>query len=207
MLRQIMLGALRAYTQRTNRLRSLYRRLCNPNGYEWAELWRRHGGLHAMGQGCCIQQNVGITDPCYVRLGDNVHLTGCTLFGHDGSVSMLRQAYNVPLDKVGKIDIRDNVFIGHQAIVMPGVTVGPYAIVAAGAVVTCDVPAGSVVAGVPARVIGQIEEYLRRLQAETAALPWADHPLMDSSYNGPSSADLDAIRVRHFFQQSSAATS
>lgn len=199
MLKRWLRSALSAYTLRTNRLRGLYRRMCQPDGYAWAELLRRHGGLYAMGAGCCIQQNVAITDPAYVRLGNNVHLTGCALFGHDGSVAMLRTAYRVNLDKVGKIDIRDNVFVGHQAILMPGITIGPNAIVAAGSVVTRDVPPDSIVAGVPAKVIGRVGDHVERLRGEMRALPWREHPMMDFLYNGPSCADLDAQRIRHFF--------
>jgi hypothetical protein len=54
-----------------------------------------------------------------------VRLSGCTLFGHDGSVNMLEPAFGLKLDRVGKIDIRDNVVIGHGAIVLPGATIGP----------------------------------------------------------------------------------
>jgi len=49
--------------------------------------------------------------------------------------------------------IRENAWIGAGATILPGVTVGQDAVVAAGAVVTTDVPDGTVVAGVPARVI------------------------------------------------------
>ncbi len=195
----ILRRALAAYAKSTGRLLGLYRRICKPAGSEWAEIVKRHFGLQAIGEGCVIQMNVAITDPAYVRLGSNVHLTGCTLFGHDGAVSMLKQAYGLTLDKVGKIDIRDNVFIGHQAIVMPGVTIGPDAIVAAGAVVTRDVPPGSVVGGVPARAIGTVPELLRRLQAETASLPWHDHPYLRADYNGASNVELDQRRIAHFF--------
>jgi len=190
---------LAAYALRTGRLLGVYRRICKPGGKAWGEIVKRHLGLHAMGDGCYIQMNVAITDPAYVRLGNNVHLTGCTLFGHDGAVSMLKQAYGLSLDKVGKIDIRDNVFVGHQAIVMPGVTIGPDAIVAAGAVVTRDVPPGSIVGGVPAKVIGTVPELIARLQAETASLPWHDHPFMQAGYAGPSDAALDRQRIEHFF--------
>lgn len=53
-----------------------------------------------------------------------------------------------------KVTINDYVFIGPRSIILPGVTVGKGAIVAAGAVVTKDVPAGKIVAGIPAKEIG-----------------------------------------------------
>ena len=53
--------------------------------------------------------------------------------------------------------IGDRVWIGTRAVVLKGSTVGDGAVVAAGAVVTGDVPAGAVVAGVPARVIGRAD--------------------------------------------------
>jgi acetyltransferase-like isoleucine patch superfamily enzyme len=57
---------------------------------------------------------------------------------------------------VQPITIGDNVWIGRNALVFPGVTVGENSIVAAGAVVTSDVPPGSVVAGNPARRIAKV---------------------------------------------------
>ncbi|TYB99260.1 acyltransferase [Micromonospora sp. WP24] len=53
--------------------------------------------------------------------------------------------------------IGDRVFIGANATVMMGVTIGDGAVIGAGAVVTADVPAGVVVAGVPARVVSTVE--------------------------------------------------
>lgn len=54
-----------------------------------------------------------------------------------------------------KVVIGNYVFIGPRAIIMPGVTIGKGAIVAGGAVVTKDVPAMQIVAGVPAKIIGE----------------------------------------------------
>jgi acetyltransferase-like isoleucine patch superfamily enzyme len=63
----------------------------------------------------------------------------------------------------GSITVGDNVFIGYGAIVLPGVKVGNNVVIAAGAVVTKDVPDGVVVAGVPARVVRTVEEYIKRV--------------------------------------------
>lgn len=177
----------------------LYRRICRPNGFQWARYLTQHGGLHHIGVDCCIQSNVVITDPSHVSLGNNVHLTGCTLFGHDGTVAMLKKMSGLSLDKVGKIEIFDHVFVGHQAIIMPGVRIGPNAIVAAGAVVTRDVPSNSVVGGVPARIIGTVENMLARLSRETQNLPWAAHPALAADFFGPASPDLQAQRMQLFF--------
>ncbi|TDE33719.1 DapH/DapD/GlmU-related protein, partial [Antarcticimicrobium sediminis] len=58
-----------------------------------------------------------------------------------------------PLVSKGPIFIEDNVWIGDKATILAGLTVGRGATVAANSVVTTDVPSGSVVAGVPAKVI------------------------------------------------------
>ena len=196
--------AIAAIALRHGRLLGLYRRWCHPDGVAWAQIVRRHGGLYAMGEHCCIQSNVVFTDPGHVRLGDNVHLTGCTIFGHDGAVAMLKRARGLRLDKVGGVDIGDNVFVGHQAIIMPGVVIGGDAIIAAGAVVTRDVAPGSIVGGVPARVIGAVDELVARLGATTAALPWRDHPHLEPDWLGAADAGLERQRQQYFFAAAAA---
>jgi acetyltransferase-like isoleucine patch superfamily enzyme len=177
-----------------------YKRFCNPGGDEWAAWLKRHGGFHAIGEHCSIQVNAIITDPAYTRLGNNVRLTGCTLFGHDGSVNMLNRAFGLRLDRVGKIDIRDNVFVGHGAIILPGVTIGPNAIVAAGSLVNRDVPPGSIVAGAPARVVGDIERLVARLEQDSARLPWIETLNRYRDSGDPAlRAEVEQARIRHFF--------
>lgn len=204
-LRTVLGNLCRRLALRQGRAVGLWRRLSPPTGVQWAEYLRRHGGLHAMGERCSVQTNVVITDPAYTRLGNNVSLSGCTLFGHDGVVNMLRTAYGGELDRVGPIDIRDNVFIGHQAIVMPGVTIGPDAVVAAGSVVTRDVPPGTVVGGIPARPIARTRELHAALVAQTRSLPWHGQLAHRGDPRAPASAALNAQRIRHFFGPSPAA--
>lgn len=151
----------------------LYCKLYRPRGDEYSDLLQRHIGLHSIGRNSHINYGTTITDPEYVRIGNNVVLSDCSIISHDGSAQVLAVAYGLALDAVGKIDIRDNVFIGWGAIIMPGVTIGPDAIVAAGAVVTKDVAPNTVVGGVPARPIGRTDELARNMAEKTRALPWA----------------------------------
>lgn len=65
-------------------------------------------------------------------------------------------------DVFGKVVVGDWVYIGTHALIMPGVTIGDRALVAAGSVVTKSVLPGMVVAGNPARPICTIEEYIAR---------------------------------------------
>lgn len=191
---------------RTGRLRGLYVRLCRPMGLEYAEFIRRHGGLHGMGEGCSILPGTVFADPALVRLGNNVHFSTCTLIGHDGSVAMLNRAYGAKLDSVGKIDVRDNVFIGYQAVVMPNVTIGPNAIVAAGAVVTKDVAEGDIVAGVPARPIGRVDDFVGKLRRKTESLPWADLiERREGAFDPALEPELVRQRKIYFFETAPAA--
>lgn len=66
---------------------------------------------------------------------------------------------------MGCIEVMDNVFIGANSIIIPNARIGFNTIIAAGSIVTKDIPSGSVVEGVPARVIGEFETvYNSRVQ-------------------------------------------
>jgi acetyltransferase-like isoleucine patch superfamily enzyme len=191
---------LRRIAFRHGRLVGLYRRFCRPDGTEWAEYHRARGTFQAMGEHCSIQPDANLTDPKFLKLGDNVRLSSCTIFGHDGSVNMLNRAFGVKLDRVGKVDLRDNVYIGYRAIVLPGVTIGPNAIVASGALVTRDVPPGSVVAGVPAKVVGTVEQTVERLKAQLSEWPWAHLiEVRGEEYDPAREAEIHRLRMEYFW--------
>lgn len=196
----ILKKIVRELAMRYGKFPSLYRKLCQPMGEEYAEYLRRHGNLHQIGQYCSILPTTVFTDPAYVRIGNNVHFSSCTLIGHDGSIAMLNRAYKVKLDSVGKIDIHDNVFIGFNAIILPNVTIGPNAIVAAGAVVTKDVVKGDIVAGVPAKPIGRLEDLVKKLQDKTQNLPWANLiNQREGAFDPEIESQLIQLRVSYFY--------
>ncbi len=184
------------------RFRWAYIKLCKPNSDEWASYLKKYGKLHALGENCRINVHANITDPAYVKIGNNVTLSNCNLIGHDGTVAMLNNAYDVKLDSVGKIVIHDNVFIGHGAIVLPNVTVGPNAVVAAGAVVNRDVLPGDIVAGVPAKPVGRVDDLVEKLKTRTAELPWA-HLIEQrkNAFDPVLEAELVKMRVKYFYPE------
>ena len=116
-----------------------------------------------IGDNCEIYRTVSFgSEPYLIEIGNFVRITsGVNLITHDGGVWVLRnikpELKNVDIMK--KIIIGNNVHIGINAIIMPGVTIGNNCIVACGSIVTKSVPDNSIVAGVPARVIETIEEY------------------------------------------------
>ena len=69
---------------------------------------------------------------------------------------------DIDVDSFGKIRIGNNVHIGTNAIIMPGVRIGNNCIIGCGAIVTKDVPDNSVAAGIPARVIETLDEYIKK---------------------------------------------
>jgi acetyltransferase-like isoleucine patch superfamily enzyme len=95
--------------------------------------------------GCTLNDIGGIDIGDDVMLGPNVSLLSS---GHPLEPRQRRRGITAAPITIGR-----NVWIGAGAIVLQGVTVGEDAVIAAGAVVADDVPAATVVAGVPARVI------------------------------------------------------
>jgi acetyltransferase-like isoleucine patch superfamily enzyme len=95
-----------------------------------------------------------------------VRLTvGVKITTHDGGLWVLRNNGKLKnADKFGKVKIGNNVHIGLNTIIMPGVTIGDNVIIGCGAVVTKDIPSNSVAVGVPAKVMESIDDYYRKVK-------------------------------------------
>ena len=92
-----------------------------------------------------------------VEIGSHVNLAqGITVTALNHNFGDTEKRIDEQGVSTNPVTIEDDVWIGANAVILPGVTIGNHSVVAAGAVVTKDVPPHSLVAGVPARVIKQI---------------------------------------------------
>lgn len=102
------------------------------------------------------------TEPYLVTIGNHVSATQVRFETHDGGVWVFRNS-NPELDIIKPITIGNNVFIGFGSVILPGVTIGDNVVIAAYAVVSRDIPPNSVAAGIPAKVIKSIDEYIDKV--------------------------------------------
>jgi acetyltransferase-like isoleucine patch superfamily enzyme len=106
-----------------------------------------------------ISANV-IIDTVYpelVEIGDDVFVTrGVVIVAHFEPTPFLRQF--IPMTEFGEVRIERGVYIGVNAIILPGVTLGEGSIIGSGSVVTKNIPPYSVAVGNPARVIRSVKE-------------------------------------------------
>ena len=117
--------------------------------YSGAEIWHPSGIV--VGDSTIIGHRAILDGRNGIRIGRNVNFsTGVWIYTmeHDAD----SPEFGV---KGGAVEIGDHAWINARAVILPGVHVGDGAVVAAGAVVTSDVEPFTIVAGVPARVIGQ----------------------------------------------------
>ena len=83
--------------------------------------------------------------------------SSCAILTHDAMPNEYLDA-----TRVGKVTIHESCHFGMNTVILPGVTIGPRVVVGAGSVVHKDIPADSVAAGNPAKVICTLQEYLDR---------------------------------------------
>lgn len=115
-----------------------------------------------MGKGCFIATRYMPTEAYLIDIGDNVAITGGVKIFTHGGARIARSVGYPNFDVFGKVTIGDWSYIGSNALIMPGVSIGKHVLVAAGSVVTHSVPDNVCVAGNPAKIICTTDEFVRK---------------------------------------------
>lgn len=119
--------------------------------------WCDYGYNIELGDNFYSNHNLVILDGANVKFGDNVFIgPNCAFYtaGHPVNV----QQRNEGLEYARTISIGNNVWIGGNVVVLPGVTVGDNSIIGAGSVVTKDIPGNVIAVGNPCKVIRNIKD-------------------------------------------------
>lgn len=120
--------------------------------------WVKHGLV--IGKDFRMEKGVSI-DPSFpwlIEIGDYVTIApNALILAHDGSTKI-----HMNYSKIGKVKIGNKVFIGTKSVVLPNVSIGNNVIIGAGSVVSHNIPDNSIVAGVPARVISNIDSFIEK---------------------------------------------
>lgn len=112
------------------------------------------------GKNTTFEENVFLNSGCHFQDQGGIHIGQGSLIGHNVVLATVHHALEPSQDRKNSYDsivIGKHVWIGSNATILPGVTIGDWAVVAAGAVVTKDVPAYTVVGGVPAKVLKKVD--------------------------------------------------
>jgi len=141
-------------------LQVIYQYICSSDSKLYINYLRRKGVIIGEGTRFFGRSTVDITRPLLVEIGRNCMIANNTsILTHGFDWSVLREKYGEVLGSSGKVVLEDNVFVGTNTIILKGVRIGRDSIVGAGSVVTSDIPAGSVAAGNPCKVIMTIDQY------------------------------------------------
>ena len=124
----------------------------------------KHHIFRTIGENLIFVPRLLPPEPEYIMFHDNVVVAaGVSFITHDVSHFMYNNLYNSKLKYYhGCIEVGNNVFIGSHSIILPNVQIGDNTIIAAGAIVTKDIPGDGVYGGVPACKIGEFEDLFHK---------------------------------------------
>lgn len=138
-------------------------------GERRSEYLKQKNIFHKMGMNCYWHPTKIPAEPQLISLHNNVVVcANVEMITHDVIYRVIRNNPTFQDSVAGsgqylnKIEIMDNVMIGAHSVILPGVKIGPNAMVAAGSVVVKDVPEGVIVGGNPAKVIGTMDAFVAK---------------------------------------------
>lgn len=155
----------------------ILRLMLTRDGYRRGKYLRRIKLFHKQGEHCFFAPHNYGTEPYLLSFGDNVHVaTGVTFVTHDVTAKMFQ--YMDPgtryTSRIGTIDVGNNVFIGAGVTILYDVKIADNIIIGAGALVNGDLTESGVYAGIPARRVGDFEEYMAKSRSYSQQVPWTD---------------------------------
>lgn len=126
---------------------------------------KKHNILGGIGEGCEWVPWLIPLYPKMIKLHNNVHIhKTAKLIPHDvlnGFLKKVRPDEDFgSYERIGCIEIMDNVYVAMNAVILPDVRIGENCIITAGSVVSSDIPLNSIVAGNPAKVVGDFDSYV-----------------------------------------------
>lgn len=130
--------------------------------------------FYNMGENCYYHTRDIPSEPYLLSIHNNVRIAANVRFITHDTISLVVDGIPEYFDKhgrmkyyIGNIEVCDNVMIGANSTILYDVKIGPNAIIAAGSVVTKDVPPNSVVGGNPAKVICSFDDFVNRRYKKT----------------------------------------
>jgi len=138
-----------------------------------------HNGLK-VGRNVYISHSVTFDHrfPFLIEIGDNCRISaGTIILAHDATVFR-----DLGITRLAPVKILDNSFIGINSIILPGVTIGPNAVISAGSVVNRDIGEGKIAAGNPARPYGNYVEILEKYKSNVKDAMIIREEEMDSGF-------------------------
>ena len=118
------------------------------------------GGIRSIGDEIKIGNSVGFSPHCYIQVRGKVEIGDNVIFGPYAKIFSENHNFSnteIPITSQGEsrkgVNVMNDVWVGSNVIILDGVTVGQFSIIAAGSLVNKDVPPYSIVAGVPAKII------------------------------------------------------
>ena len=134
------------------------------DGFKRANYLRKKNILGEIGDNVYFYSRIFPSDPKLLRLKNNIIIaTNLRFVNHDRVDLLLNGLYGKKYSKFyGEIVIGNNVFIGADSIILPGVKIGDNCIIGAGSIVSKDLESGYVYAGVPAKRVGNFDDFINK---------------------------------------------